>query len=51
MFAVAVYCGAPRREEVPLMDLEATKEFSASGMSTRTDVLKIHLVIALQWTV
>jgi hypothetical protein len=32
LFSVLAYCGALRGEEVPLMDLEATKEFTASGM-------------------
>jgi hypothetical protein len=46
LFAVVAYCGALRGEEVPLMDFEATKEFSGSGME-HPDEAKRHSVIAL----
>jgi hypothetical protein len=46
LFSVLAYCGALRGEEVPLMDLEATKEFTASGME-HTEEEKKHGVIAL----
>jgi hypothetical protein len=46
LFSVMAFCGALRGEEVPLMDLEATKEFSASGLE-HPDKSKRHAVIAL----
>jgi hypothetical protein len=32
LFSVLAYCGALRGEEVPLMDLEATREFTLSSL-------------------
>ena len=32
LFAILAFCGALRGEEVPLMDLEATKEFTSCGL-------------------
>jgi hypothetical protein len=46
LFSVLAFCGALRGEEVPLMDLEATREFTSSGLE-HPDVSKIHRVIAL----
>jgi hypothetical protein len=46
LFAVVAYCGALRGEEVPLLDLEATKEFTACGME-HPDKEKRHSVLAL----
>jgi hypothetical protein len=46
LFSVLAYCGALRGEEVPLMDLDATKEFTASGLEHTKQELK-HGVIAL----
>jgi hypothetical protein len=46
LFSVLAYCGALRGEEVPLMDLEATKEFTGSGLE-HPDEAKRHGVIAL----
>jgi hypothetical protein len=40
------FCGALRGDEVPLMDLEATTEFSESGLEHPEDDKK-HAVIAL----
>jgi hypothetical protein len=46
LFLALAHCGALRGEEVPLMDLDATKEFTASGLEHTKDELK-HGVIAL----
>ena len=46
LFSVLAFCGALRGEEVPLMDLEATKEFTACGLE-HPDAKKRHGVIAL----
>jgi hypothetical protein len=46
LFSVLAFCGALRGEEVPLMDLDATKEFTASGLAHPEDSKK-HAVIAL----
>jgi hypothetical protein len=46
LFSVLAYCGALRGEEVPLMDLEATKEFTSCGLA-HPDESKRHGVIAL----
>jgi hypothetical protein len=46
LFSVLAFCGALRGEEVPLMDLEATKEFTESGLE-HPKLEKSHAVIAL----
>jgi hypothetical protein len=46
LFLVLAFCGALRGEEVPLMDLDATKEFTASGLAHPEEGQK-HAVIAL----
>jgi hypothetical protein len=46
LFSVLAFCGALRGEEVPLMDLESTREFTMSGLE-HPDVAKRHGVIAL----
>jgi hypothetical protein len=46
LFSVLAFCGALRGEEVPLMDLDATKEFTLSGME-HPDERKKHAVMAL----
>jgi hypothetical protein len=46
LFLVLAFCGGLRGEEVPLMDLEATREFTSSGLH-RPDKRKTHGVIAL----
>jgi hypothetical protein len=46
LFAVIAFCGALRGEEVPLMDLEATWEFTMSGLEHAKEEKK-HVVIAL----
>jgi hypothetical protein len=46
LFSVLACCGALRGEEVPLMDLDATREFTASGLEHTKEELK-HGVIAL----
>jgi hypothetical protein len=46
LFVVISFCGALRGEEVPLMDLEATREFTMSGLE-HTKEEKKHVVIAL----
>ena len=46
LFAILAFCGALRREEVLLMDLEATKEFTSCGLD-HPDESKRHGVIAL----
>jgi hypothetical protein len=46
LFSVLAFCGALRGEELPLMDLGATKEHTDSG-TTHPEVSKMHGVIAL----
>jgi hypothetical protein len=46
LFLVLAYCGALRGEEVPLMDLDVTKNFTESGLEHPKEELK-HGVIAL----
>ena len=46
LFAVTAFCGALRGEEVPLMDLGATKEFTEAGLLTTMEERR-HGVIAL----
>jgi hypothetical protein len=46
LFSVLAYCGALRGEEIPLMDLEATREFTASGLEHPKERMR-HSVIAL----
>jgi hypothetical protein len=46
LFAVTAFCGALRGEEVPLMDFEATKEFTMAGLATAMEERR-HGVIAL----
>jgi hypothetical protein len=46
LFAVTAFCGALRGEEVPLMDLAATKEFTEAGMATVMEERR-HGVMAL----
>jgi hypothetical protein len=45
LFSVLACCGALRGEELPLMDLEATREFAGSGLE-HPDEAKRHGVIA-----
>jgi hypothetical protein len=46
LFSMLAFCGALRGEEVPLMDLEATREFTRSGLELAEEKKK-HAVIAL----
>jgi hypothetical protein len=46
LFAVIALCGALRGEEVPLMDLEATREFMMSGLEHAKEEKK-YVIIAL----
>jgi hypothetical protein len=46
LFSVLAYCGALRGEELPLMDLEASRDFTASGLEHPVESKK-HGVIAL----
>jgi hypothetical protein len=46
MFLVLAYCGALHGEEVPLIDLEAPREFTASSLA-HSEEKKKQAVIAL----
>ena len=46
LFAVAAFCGALHGEDVPLMDLGATKEFIEAGLMTTMEERR-HSVITL----